>query len=136
VQPSVSSVIRLPETGEESSTLDSLRSKFSHLQKKPSLLEQVTLSCDLLRHESKLIRYLSIDELIRLCTNKRSHLFQSELNSSGTSSSSSLGLMILESLLLLSGRESDPNLRQIIARCLGQPLAFPLFKSFSALPYW
>ena len=50
---------------------------------------------------------------------ERKALLQHELHFSGTTSSNSLGLYVLENLLLLSGRESDPIVRQIIAKCLG-----------------
>lgn len=51
---------------------------------------------------------------------ERKSLFQYELYFSGSSTSESLGLYILENLLLLSGRESDPTVSQIIAKCLGE----------------
>jgi hypothetical protein len=126
ISVSVTAIIRLPEPDQENVQLLHLRTKHLQLRRGLSLAETVTLLCDLLKHESKLMRYLSIDALMRLCIKERKYLFLSELNPSGTSFSNSLGLIILENLLLLSGRESDANVRQIIAKCLGTLLSLSL----------
>jgi hypothetical protein len=132
----MTSIIRLPELDHENAQLLQLRTKYLQLKRGHSLADTVFLLCDLLKHESKLIRYLAIDALLRLCIKERKYLFLSELNPSGTSFSNSLGLIILENLLLLSGREGDANVRQIIAKCLGTvPLsrsALPSFPPFSS----
>lgn len=119
ILPALRTIIRLPES-EHTHQLDTI--KFNFLQQKANcnLFENVVLYCELLKHESKLIRYLAVETILRLCIKERKKLFLLELNPSGTSSSSSLGLIIFENLLLLSGRENDLNVRQILGKCLGE----------------